>query len=72
MINLSTSFKSADDPSELFKKMFFDSEVAGGYSRGRTKTTYIVKYGLSDIFKDMILYMKLVDSKKVSRTVCSS
>ena len=55
MADSSTSFKSADYTSEFFEEMFFDSEVAGGYSCGRTKATNIVKYGLSDLLKNQML-----------------
>ena len=49
------AFLSSDHATKLFKVMFPDSEIAKKFSCGRTKTTGIVKVGLSPHFTKRVL-----------------
>lgn len=55
------SFRSSENKSELFRKMFWDSNIAQQYSLGKTKQSYLLTFGLAPYFKDL-----LVDTLKLS------
>ena len=48
------SYRSCTGLSELFSTMFPDSEIAVGFSMGKTKLAYIVTYGLAYHFREEI------------------
>jgi len=48
------SYSSSSAQSELYKEMFPDSVIARSFTGGYTKLAYIVKYGLSLYFEEMV------------------
>ena len=51
MVNQHLSYNSCSHVSELFSAMFPDSEVAQKFSMGKTKSRYMIIYGLTPYFK---------------------
>ena len=49
------SARSNDKSGELFKKMFWDSKIAKGYSMHRTKMGYLINFGIALAFKETLL-----------------
>ena len=49
------SFRSNENKTELFRKMFWDSNIAQQYSLGKTKQSYLLTFGLAPFFKDLLL-----------------
>ena len=49
------SFRDNEHIPELFKHMFWDSNIARQYSLGKTKMAYLITFGLGPYFKDMML-----------------
>ncbi len=46
------SFRSNEEKSALFAKMFPDSEIAKQYAMGRTKVMYLITYGIAPYYED--------------------
>ena len=55
VVHSNYSYNSVDDDSERFKKMFPDSAIAQQYCMKSDKLAYIVNFGLSPYFKDILL-----------------
>ena len=51
VLQANASFRSTDEISNLFRWMFPDSGIAKSYSCGKTKTMYLLNYGLVEYFK---------------------
>ena len=49
------SCSSSDNSSNLFQRMFPDSQIVKQFSCGRTKCSYLVKYGLAPYFHQKVL-----------------
>jgi hypothetical protein len=49
------SFSSNEDMSELFRTMFYDSNIAKNYSCSRTKMAYLITFGIAPAFKDNLV-----------------
>lgn len=48
------SYNSQEDTSDVFKKMFPDSEIAQKFSCGKTKTMYLSCFGIAPHFTDLL------------------
>ena len=48
------SFNSCANKSDMFAAMFPDSKIAGKFSCGATKCTYLVTFGLAPYFKELL------------------
>ena len=55
MVNQHLSYNSCSRVSELFSAMLSDSEVAQTFSMGKTKSRYMIIYGLAPYFKKELL-----------------
>lgn len=49
------SFRSNDNISTLFKKMFPDSEIAKQFTCGRKKCSYLINFGLAPYFSNELI-----------------
>ena len=49
------SFRSCEGKGELFSSMFPDSAIAKQFKMGKTKTNYVICYGLAPYFKENLL-----------------
>jgi len=49
------SFRSSDNVTQLFQKMFPDSDVAKSFSIGRSKIAYSITHGLAPYFSETLL-----------------
>ena len=47
------SFRSCLDLSDMFRTMFYDSDVAKGFTLSKTKCKYFVTYGLAPFYKNL-------------------
>ncbi|MEL7309043.1 MAG: hypothetical protein AAGK05_15035, partial [Pseudomonadota bacterium] len=48
------SYNSQEDTSDVFKKMFPDSEIAQKFSCGKTKIMYLSCFGIAPHFTDLL------------------
>ena len=55
MLDKNHSFSSANGDSDMFKKMIPDSQVAAKYSQEKTKSKYVVQFGLVSFVKDELI-----------------
>ena len=55
MVNQHLSYNSFSPVGELFSAMFTDSEVSQKFSMGKTKSRYMIIYGLAPYFKKELL-----------------
>ena len=49
------SYRSCENISDLFKRMFNDSIIAKSFSLGKTKCAYYTNFGIAPYFKDILL-----------------
>ena len=49
------SFRSCINLSDMFTTMFYDSDVAKGFTLGKTKCNYFITYGLAPIYKKNLI-----------------
>ena len=56
MVSSHESYNSCSDLSEIFQRMFFDSEIAAKFSLGKTKSRYPIWYGVAPESKRVLLY----------------
>ena len=49
------SFRSCLDLSDMFRTMFYDSDVAKGFTLSKTKCKYFVTYGLAPFYKKNLI-----------------
>ena len=49
------SYQSAEDVGTIFRSMFPDSAIASQFSCGERKANYIMRFGLTPHFKDLLL-----------------
>lgn len=49
------SFKSSEDVSQLFRRMFPDSQIAAQFACGESKCSYLCSFGLAPHFKSLTL-----------------
>ena len=56
MISSHESYNSSSDLSEIFQRMFFDSEIAAKFSMRKKKSRYTILYGIAPEFKKVLLY----------------
>ena len=48
------SYNSSSNKSDLFSKMFPDSKVAQDFAVGKTKCSYVIKYGIAPYFLELL------------------
>jgi len=53
-VDSNLSFASADGDGDRFKAMFPDSKIAEKYSQNETKMKYVIQFGLSPYFQDLL------------------
>ena len=55
VVESNKSFRSTDQDSKRFQKMFPDSKIASGYAMHADKTKYNIVYGLAPLVKEFIM-----------------
>jgi len=53
-VDSNLSFASANCDGDRFKTMFPDSKIAEKYSQNETKMKYVLQFGLSPYFQDLL------------------
>ena len=54
VVNVEWSYNSPSDNAKLFQCIFPDSQIASEFSVGKTKSTYMILYGLAPHFKSRL------------------
>ena len=54
------SFNSSSNKGDLFSNMFPDSDIAREFTCGKTKCSYIVKFGITPYFLDCSSVFKIL------------
>lgn len=55
MISSNYSFSSCKHISELFKEMFKDSDIAYKFQMAKTKSTYLISFGIAEYCKEVMM-----------------
>ena len=54
LVEANQSFASAAKDTELFKRMFPDSEIAKGYKQSSTKVAYTIEFGIKPYISEIL------------------
>lgn len=55
MVSSNFSFASCEDINELFKEMLKDSDTANKFQMARTKSTYLLSYGIAEYLREVLM-----------------
>ena len=53
-VDSNLSFASANNDGDRFRTMFLDSKIAEQYNQNETKMKYVIQFGLSSYFEDVL------------------